>query len=342
MHKSQPFHRESITVAFLIDQLRDRVGVALEGLNDASPEVLPEERRVTESNLHRPGLALAGYTELFTYLRVQILGNTEVQYLDHLDSESRERAFKNLVQFEIPCLFLTNNNTLPNELVELATARAIPVYRTEVPSTEFMFHLRDFLEDQFAQQQTVHGSLVDVYGIGLLLVGKSGIGKSEVALDLVERGHRLVADDVVVVTKKGDGVLIGSGTELTQHMMEIRGLGIVDVRAMFGVRAIRFQKRVEVIVEMEVWDSEREYTRLGMIDEYETIMGVRLPLVKLPIVPGKNVTVISEVIAMNHLLRHYGYDPAQVLAQRLADRIREKKDGGIPRRSTEYFEHDME
>jgi HPr kinase/phosphorylase len=205
-----------------------------------------------------------------------------------------------------------------------------------------MFHLRDFLEDQFAQQQTVHGSLVDVYGIGMLLVGKSGIGKSEVALDLVERGHRLVADDVVVVTKKGDGVLIGSGTELTQHMMEIRGLGIVDVRAMFGVRAIRFQKRVEVIVEMEIWDSEREYTRLGMIDEYESVMGVRLPLVKLPIVPGKNVTVISEVIAMNHLLRHYGYDPAQVLAQRLADRIREKKDGGIPRRSTEYFEHDTE
>jgi HPr kinase/phosphorylase len=251
-------------------------------------------------------------------------------------------AFDNLVQFEVPCLFLTDDNELPEALVARATAAGIPVYRTSVPSTEFMYHLREFLEDQFAQQQTLHGSLVDVYGIGLLLLGKSGIGKSEVALDLIERGHRLVADDVVVVTKKGDGVLMGSGTELTQHMMEIRGLGIVDVRAMFGVRAIRFQKRVEVAVQMEVWDPEQEYTRLGMVDEYERVLGVDLPLVKLPIVPGKNVTVICEVVAMNHLLRHYGYDPAKVLAQRLVERIREKGDGPLPRRSTEYFEHDTE
>jgi len=300
------------------------------------------DRRVTESNLHRPGIALAGYTDLFTHHRVQILGNTENQFLDHLDESARRAAFGHLVQFDVPCIFLTEGNSLTSDLLEMATGRGIPVLLTPMPSTEFMYHLREFLDDQFALQQTHHGSLVDVYGIGLLLVGKSGIGKSEVALDLVERGHRLVADDVVVITKKGDGVLIGSGTELTQHMMEIRGLGIVDVRAMFGVRAIRFQKRVEVVVQMEVWDSEKEYTRLGMIDEYQSIMGVNLPIVNLPIVPGKNVTVICEVIGMNHLLRHYGYDPAQVLAQRLAERIREKQDGSIPRRSTEYFEHDTE
>src|SRR5690606_26170127 len=140
-----------------------------------------------------------------------------------------------------------------------------------------------------------------------------------------------------------EGLLIGSGTELTQHMMEIRGLGIVDVRAMFGIRAIRFQKRVEVLVQMELWDAEQEYTRLGMVDEYVDVLGVKLPLVKLPIVPGKNVTVICEVIAMNHLLQHYGYDPAQVLARRLAERIRTKEGGAVqPRRSTEWFEHDTE
>jgi len=343
MQKPQPYQKESITVSFMVEQLIDRVGVPVEHVNSAASSVDPALRRVIESNLHRPGLALAGYTGLFTSHRVQVVGNTESRFLDHLSPEGRRDAFSNVLREDVPCLFLTENNPLDPDLVEMASDAGIPVYRTPVPSTEFMFHLRDFLDDQFAQQQIVHGSLVDVYGIGLMLVGKSGIGKSEVALDLVERGHRLVADDVVVVTKKAGGVLMGSGTELTQHMMEIRGLGIVDVRAMFGIRAIRFQKRVEVMVQLEIWEAEKEYTRLGMIDEYEDVMAVQLPLVKLPIVPGKNVTVICEVIAMNHLLRHYGYDPAQVLARRLADRIREKHhEGPLPKRSTEYFEHDTE
>lgn len=343
MHTPKPYQKEYISVAFMIEQLRERLGIEMRAVNEGAEGVNPGERRVTETNLHRPGLALAGYTELFTYHRVQILGNTESQYLSHLQDGPRTEAFAHLVQFDIPCIILTENNELPPELVEMASRHGIPVYVTPVPSTEFMFHLRDFLEDQFALQQTLHGSLVDVYGIGVLLVGKSGIGKSEVSLDLIERGHRLVADDVVVVTKKGEGLLIGSGTELTQHMMEIRGLGIVDVRAMFGIRAIRFQKRVEVLVQMELWDAEQEYTRLGMVDEYVDVLGVKLPLVKLPIVPGKNVTVICEVIAMNHLLRHYGYDAAQVLAKRLAERIRDKEGGSYsPLRSTEWFEHDFE
>lgn len=344
MRNPKPFQKEAISVEFMVEQIRERVGMEVSEVNrvDAS------EREVVESNLHRPGLALAGYTDLFTYKRVQVFGNTESQFLSHLSDEARLEAFGHLVQFDIPCLFLTENNALPPTLVHMATAAGIPIYVTPVPSTEFMYHLRDFLEDQFAIQQTVHGSLVDVYGIGLLLIGKSGIGKSEVALDLVERGHRLVADDVVVVTKKSEGVLMGSGTELTQHFMEIRGLGIVDVRAMFGIRAIRFQKRVEVVVGMEVWEPEKEYTRIGMVEEAQDILGVPLPLVELPIVPGKNVTVICEVIAMNHLLRHYGYDPAQVFARRLTERIRSKGSGlpdgdsSRPRRGTEWFEHDIE
>jgi len=331
------FRKESITVDFMAEQLRTSVGMQVEAVNtvDATRHV------VTESNLHRPGLALTGFLELFTSQRVQILGNTENRYLAHLKPAQRRRAFEQLIQYDIPCIVLTENNELSPELVALATQAGIPVYRTPIPTTDFMARLRDFLLDQFAPQQTTHGSLVAVYGIGLLLMGKAGIGKSEVALDLVERGHRLVADDVVVITKKDDQVLIGSGTDLVQHFMEVRGLGLVDIRAMFGIRAIRFQKRVEVVVHMQLWDEEEEYTRLGMVDETCSMMGVDLPVVKVPITPGKNITVICEVIAMNHLLRHYGYDPAEVFSQRLAEQI-SKKGSSEPSRYIQYFEHDYE
>ena len=338
LHEPKIFKKDRITVAFMIDQLRNKVKIPIEEVN----HVDATRRVVTESELHRPGLVLAGYTNLFTYQRVQILGNTESQYIKYLSPEERKKAFQNLIQFPIPVIILTENNELDPELVEMATRAGIPIYRTPLPSTRFMALLRDFLEDQFALQQSVHGSLVDVYGIGLLLIGKSGIGKSEVALDLVERGHRLVADDVVIVTRKEENILMGSGTDLVQHFMEIRGLGLIDVRAMFGIRAIRFQKRVEVVVHMQLWDPNEEYTRIGMVDSTYSILGVELPLVKLPIIPGKNVTVICEVIAMNHLLRHYGYDPAEVFSRRLAERIRRKQEGSLPRRGTEYFEHDYE
>jgi HPr kinase/phosphorylase len=180
-----------------------------------------------------------------------------------------------------------------------------------------------------------------VYGIGLLLIGKSGIGKSEVALDLVERGHRLVADDVVMATKREDAILMGSGTELVQHFMEVRGLGLVDIRSMFGIRAIRFQKRIEVVVHMQLWDEEKEYTRINMVEDTHELLGVDLPKVEVPITPGKNITVICEVIAMNYLLRHYGHDPAEVFTERLRKRI-QQKGAPAPRRGIEYFEQDYE
>lgn len=321
----------------MVEQMRTSVNVELNAVNDADGK----DREVTESNLHRPGLVLAGYTELFTYHRVQVLGNTENQFLRHVEPEMRVKAFETLVSFPVPCIILTENNTLDDDLVELATQQGVPIYRTPLPSTHFMAVLRDFLSDQFALQQTIHGSLVDVYGIGLLLVGKSGIGKSEVALDLVERGHRLVADDVVIVTRKEENLLMGSGTDLVQHFMEVRGLGLVDIRAMFGIRAIRFQKRVEVVVNMQLWDQDEEYTRLGMVDDTYTVLDIDLPMVKVPVTPGKNITVICEVIGMNHLLRHYGYDPAEVFAKRLAERI-QAKGPAEPARGIEYFEHDYE
>lgn len=338
MREPHPFQKDSITVASLVERLRTLVGLTVDPLN----EVDPEAHDVVEKNIHRPGLALAGYTELFTHQRVQILGNTECRYLLWLEQEERREAFQRLLSFNLPCIVLTDENTLPDDLMADAEARGVPVFGTNEPTVSFMTVLRDVLEDQFALQATLHGSLVDVYGIGLLITGPAGIGKSEVALDLVERGHRLVADDVVIATQKSSSVLMGAGTDLAQHFMEIRGLGIVDVRAMFGVRAIRYQKRIEVVIKMHTWDEEEEYTRIGMVEQTAEILGVDLPLVKLPIVPGKNVTVICEVIAMNHLLRHYGYDPAEVFKQRLRHQIADRKGGGRARRGIDWFEQDVE
>ena len=339
MHEPQPFQKESITVDYLIHKLRDRVGIAIE----PGTEVDATDRLITESHIHRPGLALAGYTELFTHQRVQVLGNTECRYLAWLGDEAAGEAWARLLSFDLPCIILTAGNTLPDALAELATARGVPIFRTPVPTVPFITRLRDVLDDQFAQQLTLHASLVDVYGIGLLLNGPAGIGKSEIALDLVERGHRLVADDVVIASRKSYDVLMGGGTDIAQHFMEVRGLGIVDVKAMFGVRSIRHQKRIEVSVRLSHWDPDEEYTRIGMVDEMQSVLGVELPLVKLPIVPGKNVTVICEVIAMNHLLRNNGYDPAEEFGRRLQERIAAKTGGGgPPRREVEWFEHDFE
>ncbi len=349
MRPAQPFQKESVTVAYLIDRLRERVGIDIvPDVDDADEAAVAkalahaEARLVTESHIHRPGLALAGYTELFTHQRVQVLGNTECRFLAWLDPIARAAAWERLLAFDVPCIVLTAGNELSPDFRAMAARHRVPVYRTAMPTVPFITEIRDFLEDQFALQLTLHGSLVDVYGVGLLITGPAGIGKSEISLDLVERGHRLVSDDVVIASRKGDNVVMGSGTDLAKHFMEIRGLGIVDVQAMFGIRAVRYQKRIEVLVRVQPWDAEEEYTRLGMVDERQDVLGVALPVVKLPVTPGKNVTVLCEVIAMNHLLRHYGYDPAEVFAQRLRERIADKSSGSGLRRAVEWFEHDVE
>ncbi|MEM2143964.1 MAG: HPr(Ser) kinase/phosphatase [Candidatus Jordarchaeaceae archaeon] len=326
--------KESITVEFFYKNTKDRFGIRL--LN----EEVGFDRLIKDQNLHRPGLPLAGFLDLFAYNRIQIFGNTEMSYLHHLSSEEKRKSLENIFKFNIPCVIITNSNLPPPEMLELANNYKIPIFGSDYSTTKLIYLIGDFLDDQFAPRITIHGSFVDVYGVGILFTGKSGIGKSEVALDLVERGHRLVADDVVILTKKGEGILIGSGTELVKHFMELRGIGIVDVRSMFGVRAIRFQKRLEIIVELEIWDEKADYTRTGLDNNYMKILDVEIPYIKLPIIPGKNITVISEIIAINYLLKHYGYDAAKIMQQRLLNKIREKSEGLD--RAVEYFEHDFE
>lgn len=326
--------KESITVQFLYDNCKDKFKLKL--FSDESGF----ERKILEQNLHRPGLALAGFVDLFSFSRVQVFGNTEMQYLYHLSDEKKLESIKRLFQFDIPCIILTDNNEPFEELLTLANENHVPVFGSPYSTTKTVYLIGDYLDDQFSPRVSIHGSFIDVYGVGILFVGKSGVGKSEVALDLVERGHRLVADDLIILTKKGESILIGSGTRLGKHFMEIRGLGIIDVERMFGIRAIRFQKRLEVVVELEVWSDKNEYTRTGLEESTVNILDVEVPYVKLPILPGKNLTVISEVISLNYLLKHFGYDSAKVFEQRLIDKIQNKNKDDF--RGVDYFEHDFE
>jgi len=331
--------RKSIEVSVLVERLKERMDIDLKAFSSAK---FANKKSVTEADLHRPGLALAGYTDLFTYQRIQIIGNTESDFLNHLTNQKRKEAFEKLTSYELPVIFLTDNNKLDDNLVKITESRKIPLYRTEMETTKFMYLLRDFLEDFFAVQTMLHGTMVDVYGIGILISGKSGLGKSEVALDLVERGHRLVSDDVVILTKKSN-VLLASATEMNKHFMEIRGLGVVDVMSMFGIRSVRYQKRLEVVLELSLWEDAEKINRTGLNHDTVKILDTKIPLIHLPITPGKNITVIAEVIAMNYLLKHYGYDAAEAFQKRIKNHIANKKSiSDMPKRAIEYFEGDFE
>jgi len=326
--------KEWIDVRFLAENSKDKFKLTL--LSDNSGF----DRKIYEQNLHRPGLALAGFVDLFSFSRIQIFGNTEMQYLSQLNSEKRIDALTRFFQFDIPCIILTDGNTPFPEMIYLANQSHIPLFSSPHSTTKLSYLISDFLDDQFAPRASLHGSFVDVYGVGMLFMGKSGIGKSEVALDLIERGHRLVADDVIILTKKGEGILMGTGTEIARHYMEIRGLGLLNVAKIFGIRAIRYQKRLEVVVELEHWDSTEEYTRTGLDEQTCNILDVDIPYIKLPIIPGKNITVIAEVICLNYLLKLFGYNSAQVFQDRLNNVLLNKKSGDI--RGVDYFEHDFE
>ena len=233
-------------------------------------------------------------------------------------------------------MIVTKSQKPPAELLALARAKGVAVIRTKLKTAEFYRRLKPFLDDVFAPSTTVHASLADVFGVGLLFLGRSGIGKSECVLDLVERGHRLVADDVVHITRQGNDVLIGRGHELSRHYMEIRGVGLIDIKALFGIRAVRQQKRIEVVVQLEDWDASREYDRTGLDGQQTTLLDIAVPLVTVPLNPGKNLTVVCEVVAMNHLLRYTGVDSARSLNERLLKRMRARSD------VKEYLEEDYE
>jgi HPr kinase/phosphorylase len=280
-------------------------------------------RRVIESaTIANPGLVLAGFRERFPRGRVQVLGQTEVGFIRSLPDDRQRAALESFLSLDMPAVVVTKGQDIPPLLKEIAESSGVALLRSRLKTGDFYRRLQPFLEEQFAPSTTVHASLADVYGVGLLFTGRSGIGKSECVLDLVERGHRLVADDTVIITRRGSEILIGRGHELQRHHMEIRGIGIIDVRALFGIRAIRQQKRVEVIVQLVDWSDQASYDRTGLETQEVDILGVKLPRVTVPLNAGKNITVLSEVVAMNHLLKYSGIHSAQLFNARLQESMR--------------------
>lgn len=319
-----------LTVGRLVERMKD--ALELEHLERTGGL----DRLVENPDVSSPGLALAGYFGRFPARRLQVLGETEVTYLKSIDAETRRKHLSMFFSYPIPCLFITKGQMPGEDLINLATAAGVAVILTRLKTNEFYTRMKPWLEEEFAPTTNLHGSLADVFGVGLLFVGKSGIGKSECVLDLVERGHRLVADDLVIARRRGRDLLIGRGHELQRHHLEIRGVGLVDIPSIFGIRAVRQQKRIEVVVQLEEWNHDAPLDRTGLDAEVTTILEVPLPKVRVPLNPGKNITVVAEVIAMNHLLKYSGVDAAERFNQRLLKQMRGQTD------VTRYLQEDNE
>lgn len=323
---------EKMLVRKLFEDLREKMHFELlvsDGL---------ETRYLNQRDLHRPGLALAGFVELFTHDKIQILGNTENYYLLSLSESELTNSLNKVFRFDMPCIIITNGNKVIPEVLDLCKKKCIPLAVTNFSSTDAIHLITGYLDEIFAPEISVHGSMVDVYGIGMMFTGKSGIGKSEIALDLVERGHRMVADDTVRIRRIAENILMARGHNNLRHFIEIRGVGILDVREMFGIRAVRIQKRLEVQVDLQLWDGKEEYERLGLDEQTGKILNVDIPTIKLPIYPGKNITVIAEAIALNLLLKIYGYDAAKEFSDKLMQEIQNKKSKNLHN----YLERDFE
>jgi HPr kinase/phosphorylase len=287
------------------------------------------DQAVTLSRVQRPGLALTGYTDYIRYGRVQILGASELGYLRKLSARRRAAVLKRLASCRISCFVVTKGLDAPTELAAEAEARGIPILLTSSESTPFIKALSALLEERLALRLHLHSVLIDVFGLGVLIVGESGIGKSECALDLIDRGHRLVADDVVEIRRIGD-VLIGASPDLTRHHMELRGLGVINIKDLYGVSSIRTSQRVELVISLERWEAGREYDRLGLQDEKFLILEQEMPLIRMPVAPGRNLAILVEVAARNQLLKERGYDAARQFVERV-DRMIESKTAAGPR-----------
>ena len=275
---------------------------------------------VNRPRIQKPGLALAGFLEYIHPGRIQILGKSELTFLEERAPAERARIAAQLCRQGVSCFVVTSGLTPPSELVDETEINRVPLLRTDASSSAVIDGLTRFLEDRLAPRQVIHGVLMDLYGLGVLLLGDSGVGKSECALDLIVRGHRLVSDDVVEIKRRG-GILIGTGPELTRYHMEVRGLGIINIKELFGVAAVRRSKFVEFVVRLDTWRAGKHYERLGLDERVWDVLGVELPYVEMPVGPGRNLSVLVEVAARNHLLKLKGYNPARELARKLGERL---------------------
>ncbi|HKX12865.1 MAG TPA: HPr(Ser) kinase/phosphatase [bacterium] len=275
-------------------------------------------KKITIPRIQKPGLALTGDTSNLHSGRLQILGKSEITYLNDLPGKKHRNVVEKICKIDLSAMVITRGNPVPPILLEEAEKNSIPLFTTNLLTSTFINRVTKFLEDKLTASTNIHGVLMDVFGVGILIVGKSGIGKSEAALDLILRGHRLVADDIVEIKKKPPATLSGMSSEIIKYHMEIRGLGIINIEDLFGVAAIRDRKVIEIVVELVEWDPKEEYDRLGMEEQHYPILDVKVPYLKIPVRPGRNVTTIIEVAARNHLLKQRGHFSAQEFDEKLA------------------------
>jgi HPr kinase/phosphorylase len=308
-----------VSVGALLNSRTEALGLTLELLGGR--EGL--DRLITSPHVQKTGLALAGFHEYLKSGRVLIFGESEVRYLESLDAPARTEALRLALAHDFPCVLITGGFVPPAGLLAAAERVGLPVLQTPIATPMAIAKLTSILEDSLAERTNLHAVLMDVLGLGILITGESGIGKSECALDLIVRGHRLVADDTVEVRRRAETILIGACPELTRHHMELRGLGVINVKELFGIASTRSSKRVELVVQLERWDATREYERLGLDDVFFDILGLKVPLIRMPVAPGRNVAILVEVAARNQLLRARGHHAARAFVERMDQTLRD-------------------
>ena len=293
-------------------------------LKNLTPDIELEDKEITVPDINRPALQLTGYFDHFDSVRVQIVGYVEYTYLQTLPIERRKEVYKQLLSYGVPCLIYTTEIYPDEELLKEALATNTPVFATDERTTPFQAELIRWLNVELAPCISIHGVLVDIYGVGVMIMGESGIGKSEAALELIKRGHRLVTDDVVEIRKVSDDTLVGRAPSITKHLIELRGIGIVDVKALFGVQSVRETQTIDLVITLEEWDKNKEYDRLGLEDEYIEFLGNRVVCHSIPVRPGRNLAVILESASINHRQKQMGYNAAQELYRRVQQSLTKK------------------
>ncbi len=290
-------------------------------LKNLTPDLDMEGRKVEVPDINRPALQLTGFFEHFDAERVQIIGYVEYTYLERMEPERKEEIYENLLSRKIPCI-IYSRNMMPDEIMlRKAVENDVPVFLTDKQTSAFMAEIIRWLNVELAPCISIHGVLVDVYGVGVLIMGESGIGKSEAALELIKRGHRLVTDDVVEIRKVSDETLVGSAPDITRHFIELRGIGIVDVKTLYGVQSVKETETIDLVITLEDWNKEKEYDRLGLEEEYTEFLGNKVVCHSIPIRPGRNLAIIVETASVNHRQKKMGYNAAQELYRRVQDNL---------------------
>lgn len=293
-------------------------------LENCTPDLDTKTIKITQPDVNRPALQLAGFYDYFDSDRVQVIGNVENAYMQKMSEDHGLGVISKLLDYQVPCIVFCRDIEVPEGLVALATKKGVPILRTTKTTSSFMAEVIRWLNVELAPRISIHGVLVDVYGEGILIMGESGIGKSEAALELIKRGHRLVTDDVVEIKKVSDDTLIGTAPDITRHFIELRGIGIIDVKTLFGVESVKNTQSIDLVIKLEEWDKDQEYDRLGLEEQYTEFLGNKVVCHKIPIRPGRNLAIICESAAVNYRQKKMGYNAARELYNRVTNNLMKK------------------